>query len=149
MTATRALGFQFTAPLTQGFDTFGTHSAKSSSVVGSLPLGQSVSQPLLAFGPSPVLYFGLPTDGTPDEQYQHVMELVQALQGMALTIRPLVIPTTPEIPQQPFSVFQAHSTAPPPRPSPQLLTTPVMGATSVPSAQTPLSAQFPPLVYGG
>ena len=79
VTATRALGFQFTALLAQGFDTFSTHSVESSSVVGSLPFGQSVSQPPLATDPSPVLHFSLPTDGTPDEQYQCVIELVQAL----------------------------------------------------------------------
>ena len=67
MTATRASDFQFTATLTQGFDTFGTHSAESSSTVGSFPFGQSVSQPLLAPNPSPVLHFSLPTDGTPDK----------------------------------------------------------------------------------
>ena len=97
MTATRAPGFQFTAPLTQGFDTFGIHSTESSSIVGSLPLGQSVSQPLLASGPSPVLHFSLPTDGTPDKQYQHMMEMAQTLQGMALSIRPPVFPITPEV----------------------------------------------------
>ena len=43
VTATHASDFQFTTPLTQGFDTFGTHSAESSSVVGSFPFGQSVS----------------------------------------------------------------------------------------------------------
>ena len=79
VTATRALGFQFTAPLAQGSNTFSTHSAKSSSAVGSLPFGQSVSQPLLVPDASPVLHFNLPTDGTLDEQYQRVLELVQAL----------------------------------------------------------------------
>ena len=123
MTTTRAPNFQFTAHLTQGFDTFGTHSVESSSVVGSFPFGQSVSQPLLASDPSPVLHFSLPIDGTPDEQYQNMMEMAQTLQGMALSIRPPVFPVTPEV-QQPFSVFQAHPTAPSARPSPQLLTTP-------------------------
>ena len=107
-----------------------------------------MSQPPLAPDPSLVLHFSLPTDGTPDEQYQRVMELVQVLQGMAHTIRPPVFPITPEV-QQPFSIFQAHPTALLPRPSPQLLTTPAMGATSVPSTQTPLSTQYPPLVSGG
>ena len=67
VTATRALGFQFTAPLAQGSNTFSTHSAESSSAIGSLPFGQSVSQPPLAPNPSPVLHFSLPTNRTPDE----------------------------------------------------------------------------------
>ena len=104
MTTTRAPGFQFTTPLSQGFATSDTHSAESSLVVGSLPFRQSVSQPLLAFDPSPVLHFSLPTDGTPDEQYQNIMEMAQTLQGMALSIRPPVFPVTLEV-QQPFSVF--------------------------------------------
>ena len=79
VTATRAPDFQLTAPLTQGFDTFGTHSAESSSVVGSFPFGQSMSQPLLTSGPSRILHFSLPTDGTPDEQYQNMMEMAQTL----------------------------------------------------------------------
>ena len=77
------------------------------------------------------------------------MELSQTLQGMALSIRPLVVPTTPEVTQQSILLYQAHPTAPPPQPSPQLLTTPAMGVTSVPSAQTLLSTQYPPLVSGG
>ena len=65
VTISRALEIQFTAPLTQGFATFDTHSAEASSVVGSLPFGQPASQPLLASGPLSILPLGLPTNGTP------------------------------------------------------------------------------------
>ena len=118
MTTTRAPGFQFIAPLTQGFDTFGTHSAESSSIIGSLSFGQFVSQPPFVSGPFLILLFGLLTDGTPDMQFQQLMELAQTLQGLALSIHPLVVPVTPEVPWQPVSVFQTHSAAPPPQPSP-------------------------------
>ena len=77
-----------------------------------------MSQPLLASDPSQILHFSLPTNVIPDEQYQNMMEMAQTLQGMALSIRPLVVPTTPEFPQQSISLFQAHPTAPPPQPSP-------------------------------
>ena len=60
---------------------------------------------------------------------------------MALSIHPFVIPAAPEVPLQPTPAFQAHSTAPPPRPSPQLLSAPAMGAQPLPSAFTPLTAQ--------
>ena len=58
-----------------------------------------MSQPLLASGPSLTLHFSLPTDKTPDVQFQHLLELGQTLQGMALFIRPSVVPATPEVPQ--------------------------------------------------
>ena len=113
MTTARTLGFQFPAPVAQGSNILGTHSDESSSAVGSLPIGQSVSQPPVVSDSSPILHFSLPTDGTPDEQYQCMMKMAQALQGMALSVRPSVFPVAPEI-QQPFSVFQAHPTSPPP-----------------------------------
>ena len=52
---------------------------ESSSVVGSLPFGQSMSQPLLASGPFSVLPFDLPIDGTSDMQYQHLIDLAETL----------------------------------------------------------------------
>ena len=75
MTTARTLGFQFPAPIAQGSDILSTHSTESSSTVGSLPFGQSVSQPLVVSDSSLVLHFSLPTDGTLDEQYQCMMAM--------------------------------------------------------------------------
>ena len=77
VTATRIPKTLLTASLSQGFVTFDTLSVVATPVIGSLPSGQSVSLPL-ASGPSPTLYFSIPTDGTPDVQYQYLMELAQA-----------------------------------------------------------------------
>ena len=60
---------------------------------------------------------------------------------MALSVRPSLFPATPEVPLQPAPAFQAFPTAPPPRPSPQLLTALAMGAQLPPPAFTPLTAQ--------
>ena len=97
MTATRVPETLQTASPSQGFVTFDTLSAVASSVIGSLPSRQSMSLPLASI-PSLTLHFSLPTDGTPDAQYQNLLELAQTLQGMALSIHPSVIPTAPEVP---------------------------------------------------
>ena len=49
----------------------------------SLPFGS---------GPPLALHLSIPTDGSPDVQYQHLMETIQRLQGMALSDRPSFIP---------------------------------------------------------
>ena len=68
VTATHAPEAPLTPPLSHGFAAFDTHPAATSSVIGSLPLGQSVSSPLLASGPLLTLPFSLPADGTPAMQ---------------------------------------------------------------------------------
>ena len=62
---------------------------------------------------------------------------------MALSLQLASTPSlvTVEVPLLPALVFQAYPIAPPPLSSPQLLTTPVMGVTSLPPALTPLTAQ--------
>ena len=116
------------APPSQGYVTFDTHPAAASFGLGTLPSGQSMSLPL-ASGPSPALQFSIPTNGTPEMQYQHLLGLAQHLLGLALSVCPPVIL---EVPLQPFLQFQSFSTAPLPLPLPQLLTTPTMGASSLP-----------------
>ena len=81
----------------------------------------------------PVLQFSVPTHGSPEARYRHLMDLAHTLQGIALSVRPSCIPVAPEVPLQPAV---AH-TAPPSRPSPQLHTAPVMGARHL----SPASAQ--------
>ena len=117
VTTNRALETLLMASSPQGFVTFDTVSAAVTSAIGSLPFGQSVSLPL-ASGPSPTLHLSIPTNGSADVQYQHLMELAQALQGMALSVHPSVIPTALEFPLQLAPAFQALPTTPPPRPSP-------------------------------
>ena len=75
------------------------------------------------------------------------METAQRLQGMAISVRPSFIPAIPEVPLLPAPAFQAFPTAPPPRPSLQLLTAPMMGSQLPPPAFTPFTAQHvtPPL----
>ena len=100
------------------------------------------SRPLES-GPLPVRQLSIPTDGSPEVQYQHVMETAQRLQGMALSVCPSCIPAAPKVPLQPAL---AHSTLPP-RPLPQLLTAPAMGAQFLPPTSTQhyaLHAHSPP-----
>ena len=125
------------APPSQGYVTFDTHPTAASIGLGSQISGQSMSLPL-ASGPSLALQFSIPTDGTPEMQYQHLLGLAQHLQGLALSVRPLVIP---EVPLQPFLQFQCFPTAPLPLPSPQLLIAPTMGASSLPPVQPLHTAQ--------
>ena len=96
------------------------------SAVATFALG---SQPLEA-DPRPVLQLSVPTNGSPELQYQHLMETTHTLQGIALSVRPSCIPTDPEVPLQPTPIY----TALPPRPSPQLLTASAMGAWLPPPA---------------
>ena len=103
----------------------------------------------LASGPSLTLHFNLPTNGTPDVWYQYLMQIAQTLQGMTLSILPSMIPTSLEVPLQLAPAFQAHPTAPPPRPSPQLVTALAMGTVSLPPTQTPFTAQHYTLPSGG
>ena len=60
-------------PLSQGYVAFDTHPAAATSTLGPLPPGQSVSWPLDS-GPPPVLHFSVPTNGSPQAQYQQLME---------------------------------------------------------------------------
>ena len=83
----------------QGYAASDTHPAAAASVIGSLPFGEFISLPPLVSSPLPILPFGLPTDGTPTMQAQHLMDLVQTLQGMALLIHPSMVPATPEVSQ--------------------------------------------------
>ena len=123
MTAPRALEVPLT-PLSQGYVVTDIPSVAVTFAIGSRPFES---------GPPPVLRLSIPIDGSPDAQYQHLMETAQTLQGMALSVRPSCIPTAPEVPLQPTPIY----TALPPRPSPQLLTASVMGAQLLP----PESAQ--------
>ena len=75
MTATRALEVLLIAPLSQVHVAFDTHPTATSSIIGSLPLGRSMSLPPWAFDPVPTLPFGLPADGTLAMQAQHLMAL--------------------------------------------------------------------------
>ena len=104
MTTTRVPETAPLTPLSQGYVIYDTYSAAATSTVGSLPLGQSVSLPL-GSGPLPTLHFSIPTDEPPDVQYQHMMELAQAFQGMALSTRPPVVPVALEVPLQPAPAF--------------------------------------------
>ena len=63
------------APPSQGYITIDIPSTAAATLtVGPVPPGQSVSVPL-ASQPSPALHFSVPADGTPEAQYQHLMEL--------------------------------------------------------------------------
>ena len=99
MIATRILKAPLT-PLSQGYVPFNASSAAATLAVGPLSPGQSVSLP---FGSSPlqVLHLSIPTNETPDEQYQHMIETAQWLQGMALSVCPSFIPAGPEVPVLP------------------------------------------------
>ena len=97
VTTTRIPETLLTASSPQGSVTFDTLSTAATSAVGSLPSGQSVSLPL-GFGPSPTLHLSIPTNGPPDVQYQHLMELAQVFRGMALSVRPSLVPTALEVP---------------------------------------------------
>ena len=148
MIATRILETLLTVSPSQNFVTFDTLSAAVTSVIGSLPSRQSVSLPL-ASGPSPTLHLSIPTDGTPNVQYQRLMELAKALQGMPLSVRPSVIPAAPEVPLQPTPVHHAFPSALPPGPSPQLLIAPTMGAWFPPPTSAQHYAQHAPPSPGG
>ena len=113
VTTVRALEVSLARP-SQGYVTSDTHPAAASLGLGTLPSGQFVSLPL-ASGSSAALQFSIPNDRMPEMQYQHLMGTVQTLQGLALSIRP---PVVPEVPLQPFLQFQSFPTAPPSQPSP-------------------------------
>ena len=72
MTAIRAPKVPLT-PLSQGYVPLNAPSAAATFAVGSLSPGQSVSLPF-GSGPPSVLHFSIPNDGSPDVQYQHLME---------------------------------------------------------------------------
>ena len=55
-------------PLSQDYVTFDTPFATTTSAIGSLPSGQSVSLPL-GSDPSPALHFCIPTNEPPEVQY--------------------------------------------------------------------------------
>ena len=116
MTATRTPEAPLT-PLSQGYVTFDTPFATATLAIGSLPFGQSVSLPL-GSDPSLALHFNIPTDRPPEVQYQRLMELAQAFQFMALSARPPLAPSAPEVPLHPPPAFHAFHTAPLPRLSP-------------------------------
>ena len=84
-------------PLSQGYVTFDTHPVVTTSAIGPLPSGQSVSRPLDS-SPLPVLQLNIPTDGSLEVQYQHLMETAQRLQGMTLSLRPSFTLAAPEVP---------------------------------------------------
>ena len=77
------------------------------------------------------------------------MEAVQKLQGMALSFRPSFTHAAPEAPLRPALASQTFPSALPPRPSPQLLTAPAMGAQLPPSAFAQHTAQHIPPPPGG
>ena len=107
-----------------------------------------MSQPLDS-GPLSILQLSIPTDGSPEMQYQQLMETAQRLQGMALSLRPSFTPVVPEAPLRPTLASQAFPSAPPPRPSPQLLTAQALGAQLLPPAYAQHPTQHPPLAPGG
>ena len=76
-------------PLSRGYVVIDAPSLAATLAIGFQPL---------EFCPSPVLHFSVPTDGSPELQYQHLMETVHTLQGMALSVRPPCIPAAPEVP---------------------------------------------------
>ena len=65
-------------PLTQGYVPLDAPSATATFAVGPLSPGQFVSLPFSS-GPPQALHLSIPTNGTPDVQYQHLMELAQRL----------------------------------------------------------------------
>ena len=77
MTATCALEAPLT-PLSQGYVALDTSSAMATFAVGSLSPGQSLSLPF-GSGPPSSLHLNIPNDGSPDVQYQHLMETTQRL----------------------------------------------------------------------
>ena len=79
VTATHATETLLTAFLSRGFVTSDSHLAAATSMIGSLPFGQSVSLPPMASGHLLVLPSGLPADGTPTMQAQHLLVLAQRL----------------------------------------------------------------------
>ena len=101
--------------------------------IGFQSSGQSVP---LGSGPPSTLHLSIPTDGTPDEQYQHLMEIAQRLQGMALSVRPSFILAGPKVPVRPAAAYHAFHSTLPPRPMSQLLTVPTVGARILPLAST-------------
>ena len=134
-------------PPSQGNVTFDTHPAAANFALGPLPPGQSASQPLDS-GPLPILQLSIPTDGSPEMQYQQLMEIAQRLQGMALSLHPSFTPVAPKAPLRPALASQSFPSVPPPRPPPQLLTASVMGAQLPPLAYAQHPAQHPPLAPG-
>ena len=106
----------------------------------SLPLGSSLL---------PSLHVSIPTNGPPEVRYRHLMEIAQAFQGMALSVHPSLTPSAPEVPLHPAPALQAFSTTLPPRPLPQLLTAPMMGAQLPPPTFAQHTAQHIPLPPSG
>ena len=106
----------------------------------SSPLGSS---------PLSAMHLSIPTNGPPEVQYQRLMELAQVFQGMALSTRLSLASFAPKVTLHFAPAFQTSPTAPPPQPSPQMLSTPVMGAQPPPLAFTPLTAQHTPSPLGG
>ena len=74
VTTTRIPETVSTATDPQGYIIYGTNSAATTSSIGSLPFGQSMSLPI-GYDPSPAFHFSIPTDGPPEMQYQRLMEL--------------------------------------------------------------------------
>ena len=72
MTTTRTPEAPLT-PLSNGYVTFDNPSTAVTFAVGSLSPRQSVSLPF-GSNPLPTLHLSIPTDGSPDVQYQHLME---------------------------------------------------------------------------
>ena len=70
--AVRALEVPLTPP-SQGNVTFDTHPTAVNFALGPSPPVQSASQPLDS-GPPPILQLSIPTDGSPEMQYQQLME---------------------------------------------------------------------------
>ena len=60
-------------PLSQGYVAFDTHPTAATSAIGPPPPGQSMSQSLDS-GPPSVLQLSIPTDRSPEVQYQQLME---------------------------------------------------------------------------
>ena len=137
MTTTQASGALPFVP-SQGHLILGIWLSAAVSVIGSSPFSSSAFVPPSVAYP---LHPSLSVEESPALQAQYLMALMQKLQGMALSLHPSVAPATPKVPLQPASMFQAHPTAPPPLPSPQHLTTSVLGVTSLPPAQTLYNAQ--------
>ena len=141
MTTTRVPEVPLTPP-SQGYVTFDAPSTAAATLaIGLQPSGQSVP---LGSGPPPALHFSVPTKGTLEEQYQHLMETTQRLQGMALSVCPSSIPTGLEILVRPAPAYHAFATAPSPRPSSQLLTVPTMGARFPPPTAQHTALHTPP-----
>ena len=127
--------------LSQGYIPLNSCSAAATLAIGLQSFGQSDP---LGSGPSPTLHLSIPTDGTPEEQYQYLMETALRLQGMALSVRPSFILAGPGVPVQPAPAYHAFSSTLLPRPLSQLLTVSVVGARIPPLASAQHYAQHAP-----